>query len=106
MTDSLHDAGMTVRREVLGDVAQALEREQEATRGRARQPRRAGDVAERLRLGAAEGADHRQAALQRLDELPVARRRFAHPSPASAAPASRSTAWARANAAFDRGTPA
>jgi hypothetical protein len=82
-------------------VAEALEREHEAARCRARELAGAGDVAQRHRLGAVQRADHRQPARERLDEVPGRRDRLAHDGGSS-----RRTSSAIAKARLATGRPA
>ena len=77
-------------------VAEVGEREQEAARGGAGEAGAAGDVGEReLGVLGAERADHREPALERLDEVLAA---LAH--------SSSSVFWAIATALLAAGTPA
>ena len=91
-----HARGEREQAAVGADVAEVGEREQEAARGGAREAGAAGDVGERqLRVVGAERADHREAALQRLDEVLAA---LAH--------SSSSVFCASATALLAAGTPA
>ena len=79
------------------DVAEVGEREQEAARGGAGEAGAAGDVGQReLGVLGAERADHREPALERLDEVLAAARSQLAPS----------VFWAIATALLAAGTPA